>query len=62
MLANSMRMRHFSSVPAAVVPLLQVGAAPLVDFFESVVPPEVAAAAAENWKRERTEAALAAVR
>uniref|UniRef100_A0A383VF86 Cyclic nucleotide-binding domain-containing protein n=1 Tax=Tetradesmus obliquus TaxID=3088 RepID=A0A383VF86_TETOB len=40
----------------------KVGAAPLVEFFESVVPPEVAAAAAENWKRERTEAALAAVR
>ncbi|WIA21138.1 hypothetical protein OEZ85_005449 [Tetradesmus obliquus] len=40
----------------------KVGAAPLVEFFESVVLPEVAAAAAENWKRERTEAALAAVR
>jgi hypothetical protein len=41
---------------------LQVGAAPLVEFFESVVAADVAAAATENWKRERTEAALAAVR
>eukprot|EP00775_Hariotina_reticulata_P003994 gene3994-4245_t len=40
----------------------KVGAAPLVEFFESVVSPEAAAAAAEAWKRERTEAALAAAR
>jgi hypothetical protein len=33
-----------------------------VEFFESVVAADVATAATENWKRERTEAALAAVR
>lgn len=35
---------------------------PLVDFLKAQVTPDVAAAAAESWKRERTEAALAAAR
>lgn len=42
--------------------IVQVGAAPLVEFLTAHVPQEVAAASAEGWKRERTEAALAAAR
>jgi hypothetical protein len=42
--------------------VLQVGAAPLVELLTAHVPQEVAAASAEGWKRERTEAALAAAR
>eukprot|EP00879_Flechtneria_rotunda_P017633 GHRR01018484.1.p1 GENE.GHRR01018484.1~~GHRR01018484.1.p1 ORF type:complete len:322 (+),score=149.17 GHRR01018484.1:57-1022(+) len=63
---------HMCEVCAPVLPahshintvlhVLQVGAAPLVQFFESMVSPELAAAAAESWRRERTEAALAAAR
>jgi hypothetical protein len=40
----------------------QVGATPLVEYLTAQVPAEVAAASAEGWKRERTEAALAAAR
>lgn len=40
----------------------KVGAAPLVELLTAQVPPDVAAVSAEGWRRERTEAALAAAR
>jgi len=51
-----------AALPAAAAVLVQVGALPLVEFLSAQVPPDVSAAAAEGWKRERTEAALAAAR
>jgi hypothetical protein len=42
------------------VPAAQVGALPLVEYLGTVVTPQQAADAAEAWRREQTETAIAA--